>query len=416
MEVLIVEDNQEKSSQIKETIESMDIRNINIEITTSITECIAKLCTTSVDILILDEQLPVTNGGLISETGGNDIIKTLKTDRYIKKPKKIIYVSAYQDSLTKILNEMPHAAILYQEDSTEWKEKLMEIITFFVQANNQKRRTYLYDVALIATTDTEYEIIKKLSDQWSLIKYTGDTAIYQETQWIRNGRIYKIVATKLNQMGMPAAATVTSKMIYEFVPRYVVMYGIAGGVENDAKFGDIIVATKVWDYCSGKYDTPESIGREPTIEEELAGAINAFKPTSNSMNAKIQITNMQSKNYDAVLNEIYRSYIPTKMPAPPKVWWGSLACGSSVIKNRAIVDVMVRKVDRKTLGIDMESYGVFYAVENAIEPVPKALCVKAISDFADKDKIDDYQAYAAEVSGKFAKELVMDLLDDTIDN
>ena len=82
-----------------------------------------------------------------------------------------------------------------------------------------------------------------------------------------------------------------------------------------------------------------------------------------------------------------------------------------MIKNRAIIDEMILKFDRKTLGIDMESYGVFYAVENAVAPQPKAVCVKAISDFADRDKNNDYQDYAATISAKFSKEFVLDLLE-----
>lgn len=307
---------------------------------------------------------------------------------------------------------MSQSAILYKEDSEEWKEKLTELVTFFVQANTQRKRRYLYDIALLATTDTEYKIIKKLSNNWATLKYSGDSVIYEECEWVREGKVYKVVATKLNQMGMAAAATIASKMIFEFIPRLVVMYGIAGGVENDADFGDIIVATKVWDYCSGKYDTPEVTEGETNKDILISGAIKAFKPTSNAINTTSQIVNMQNKDYDMVLEDIFRNYIPSKTQKAPKIWWGSLACGSSVIKNRAIVDEMVRKHDRKTLGIDMESYGVFYAVENSISPVPKALCIKAISDFADKEKNDNYQEYAAEVSGKFAKVLSMDLIDD----
>ena len=60
----------------------------------------------------------------------------------------------------------------------------------------------------------------------------------------------------------------------------------------------------------------------------------------------------------------------------------------------------------------MESYGLFYAVKNAIAPVPKALCVKSVSDFADKSKGDEYQKYAATTSSQFAKELVLRLLEN----
>lgn len=412
MKILIVDDNDNKRTAVEEVLKKMDIHHLEVDCVKSVTSCIIYLCKEEVDILILDEQLPITDNSAINENGGIEIINTIKTDRSIIKPQKVIYLSAYTESLQQISNVMTHSAILYQEDSVEWAEKLMEIVSFYEMALAQRKRQFLYDVALIATTEPEYCVLKQLSANWATLKIPGDSAIYEETEWMRNGKIYKVVATKLNQMGMPAAATATSKMIYEFVPRYVAMYGIAGGVENDAKFGDIIVATKVWDYCSGKYDSPEDVKGKDCKDKMLSGAIKAFKPTSNSINAEAKVINMQSKDYNQFLYEIYKSYIPSKMQEPPKVWWGSLACGSSVVKNPAIVDEMVRKYDRKTLGIDMESYGIFYAVENSIAPVPTAICVKAISDFADKDKTDEYQQYAAEMSGKFIKELLMDLLDN----
>ncbi len=412
MEILIVEDNEQKALAIEEAIRTLKNEKIKLTRVKGISECIVELCNRVVDIMILDEQLPSCEGGKINEDGGKEIVRNLKINRNTNKPKKIIYLSAYEESLKQGMNEMSHSAILYQHDSEEWKKKLIEHITFFVQAYEYSKRQYLYDIALVATTDSEYNIIRTLSDNWHVLRCPGDSARYEECEWVREGKIYKVVATRLNQMGMPAAATVVTKMIFEFVPRLVVMYGIAGGVENDANFGDIIVATKVWDYCSGKYDTPQVSEEETNKDILLSGAIKAFSPTSNTIDADVQIQNMLGKDYSAVLSDIHRSCFPVKVEVPPKVLWGSLACGSSVIKNRAIVDEMVRKHDRKTLGIDMESYGVFYAVKNAVAPAPKAVCVKAISDFADKDKNNDYQLYAAEISGKFAKTLAMDLIDN----
>ena len=411
MKILIVDDNVKKSNEIEEVLNNMTIPNCDICIARSIVSCTSRLSEEQFDVLILDEQLPISDCGEVIEFGGIEIIKTLKQDPSLNKPQKIIYLSAFTESLERITNLMAHSAILYQEDSEEWKAKLKEIIMFELATLAQKRRQYLYDIVLITTTDIEYSILEELSQNWRNVKIPGDSARYIETEWIRDGKIYKVVATKLNQMGMSAAATVTSKMIYEFVPRFIAMCGIAGGVEKDADLGDIIVATKVWDYCSGKYDTPE-VDDENNFEQLLSGAIRAFKPTSNTINANAQIVNMQAKNYDDTLNNIFRAFIPSKTERPPKIWWGSLACGNSVVKNPAIVKEMVCKFDRKTLGIDMESYGVFYAVENAIGPKPKAVCIKAISDFADKAKNDGYQKYAAYVSGHFTKVFLMDLLDE----
>lgn len=52
---------------------------------------------------------------------------------------------------------------------------------------------------------------------------------------------------------MTAAAAHTTKAVLHFNPKFVVMTGIAGGLEKDANLGDVVVATDVWNYNSGKY-------------------------------------------------------------------------------------------------------------------------------------------------------------------
>lgn len=407
MKILVVEDNEQKMNEICNSIQEIGI-NLNIEKKHSVASCITYLAKEQVDILILDAQLPARDGHKnILEDGGHMIIDSILGTREIKKPKKLIYLSAFPEALEKEVGDFPQTAILYRQDSIEWKTKLKDNIKFYFDSVQQDRRQFKYDIAMITATPIEYEKMHMLSKDWREIHFQGDNARYEETYWRRNGHAYKVIGCKLNQMGMPAAATVTTKLIEQFIPRYVVICGIAGGVEKDASYGDIIVATKVWDYCSGKYDASQD-----NRDDDLESAIKNFKPTSNSVNANSRITNMQDKDYKSVLNKIFKDYIPSKMQKAPKIWWGSFACGSSVIKNRAIIDEMILKFDRKTLGIDMESYGVFYAVDNAIAPQPKVVCVKAISDFADRDKNNDYQDYAATVSAKFSKEFVLDLLDN----
>lgn len=44
-----------------------------------------------------------------------------------------------------------------------------------------------------------------------------------------------------------------------------------------------------------------------------------------------------------------------------------------------------------------------YAAENAAQPQPYALVIKGVSDYADDEKSDDYQKFAAYTSAEFAK-------------
>ena len=56
-----------------------------------------------------------------------------------------------------------------------------------------------------------------------------------------------------------------------------------------------------------------------------------------------------------------------------------------------------------TAALDMESYAVMYAVNNAPAPKPKGVIIKSVCDYADEEKSDQYQRFAAFTSAQFAK-------------
>ena len=62
---------------------------------------------------------------------------------------------------------------------------------------------------------------------------------------------------------------------------------------------------------------------------------------------------------------------------------------------------------RKLIGLEMESYGMFYAAEHAhhLKPV-FTVSFKSASDLADKDKTDKYQAYASYTSAALMKYII----------
>ncbi|MCI6585699.1 MAG: hypothetical protein MSC47_01020 [Oscillibacter sp.] len=51
----------------------------------------------------------------------------------------------------------------------------------------------------------------------------------------------------------------------------------------------------------------------------------------------------------------------------------------------------------------MESYAVAYAAEHAVEPRPVPLIIKSVCDYADAQKSDQYQKFAAFTSCEYAK-------------
>ena len=148
------------------------------------------------------------------------------------------------------------------------------------------------------------------------------------------------------EMGMAAAATLSGCMIQHFQPKYLIMVGIAAGIGDEKNIGDIIVATEVWNYSNGKYITGEK------------GEV-VFSPDPKHIILEPSIESVLKRNYSTVLYEIKNRWRAQSIPHELKLVFGPLACGTAGVGNSAIVDNMIKKHSRKTVGLDMESYGVF---------------------------------------------------------
>lgn len=89
---------------------------------------------------------------------------------------------------------------------------------------------------------------------------------------------------------------------------------------------------------------------------------------------------------------------------------GAITTGSAVVANRDVIDAIIEPQYRKVLGIDMETYGVYFACEKSGKNI-KFVSMKAVSDLADVEKDDSYHKFCSYVSAKFAFELIeLDIL------
>ena len=206
---------------------------------------------------------------------------------------------------------------------------------------------------------------------------------------------------------MVAATALSMKLIDNFAPKYIIMPGIAGGVNSEYEFGDIIIPREVKDYCSGKYTTPKN---QEEKDEARKNPLKFFTPTSSSIITNQDIFNLAQDNYEAELERIHKSWPGHEKYKIPNIRYGYMASGDSVVQNDEIVKMMITNHLRQADGLDMEAYGMYYAAGQALIPKPIPICMKAISDFADKDKSDEHQDYAAYVSANFMKYFVLNVL------
>jgi nucleoside phosphorylase len=243
-----------------------------------------------------------------------------------------------------------------------------------------------YDVAIIcALRNPELEHVTRTGkDGWQdLPSSSDDPNSYSSTTYVtERGKRLRVIAGSPTQMGMPASAILTTKMILRFKPKIVVMVGIAAGAKSgEQHFGDVLAPDCTFDYGSGKVRLDDSVIR--------------FAPDPNPVNISARLRD-RLKAWSSArtqLDEIYRDWPARKPRWVLNLHVGTLASGSAVVDARAPVEEIASHW-RKLMGIEMEAYGVHLACHMAVEPSPMFLCMKSICDFADK-KDDSWQEYAA---------------------
>ena len=407
MRILIVDDENKKATEVKKVCKTnSNVKDEDIIIVPGVVEAIARMKEERYQLVITDMCLPESYGSDLIDTGGLELIRILNKDKRVYSPNEIIVLSSYENLVTKYSNEIKKESfdiVYYDDSSIEWREKILDKLKYLhrCEMSPKEDRTYGYDVALLTAIPVEKNAVKELAEEWNKVKIPGDSTIYYETKWDNGKREMRVISTSLTQMGMVAASTITSKLIYSFAPRYIIMSGIAAGVKEEYNVGDIIIPKGVKDYCSGKFTTPKE-----KSQEAINNPFEYFIPTASSIPTDADIINMVSESYEKELCSIYNKYKYKAKYSIPQIRTGDMATGDSVIQNSKIIEMMIKKFLRQADGIDMEAYGMYYASQQSINPKPIPICMKSISDFANKDKSDEHQEYAAFISAQFAKTFV----------
>ncbi|MCS7703229.1 hypothetical protein N0018_25790, partial [Pseudomonas aeruginosa] len=85
-------------------------------------------------------------------------------------------------------------------------------------------------------------------------------------------------------------------------------------------------------------------------------------------------------------------------------------CTPSVLQSQEHV-AGIRSLHKNLIGIEMESYSVFTAAEYSSSPKPKCFSIKAVCDFGDDQKDDDFHDYAAFMSARVLFDFCLEKID-----
>ncbi|WP_081783652.1 phosphorylase family protein [Xylanibacter brevis] len=408
LKVLIVDDTQEKIIEIRRVLTGFVDEPDDVPICGSIRDALKACSNTRYDLVILDLFIPYKAGEDPNPTNAQSFLKLIKEDDDYICPVFVIGITRAQDLTEyKSFFEAETMQVLYYADNDDtWKGQLNNRLNYLTGVKRKLGITYEYDydVAIINALQTpEHEIMKEtLGTEWKEVNLDDDktTTYYATVLKGDGGENIKCVSCYASQMASIASAALTTKMILRFHPRYLFMTGICAGLKgNNIGFGDVLVASQVWDGMSGKF---KELNKEDADPEMI------FEPDYRQITLDADMQNIinRLKDKKELLAQIKDGFSGAKPDTPLNIHVGPMTSVPAVIASeKKIADLKAHA--RKLIGIEMESYGVFYAAEQAHRLRPKyTISIKSASDLADKDKTDIYQPYASYTSAAIMKYII----------
>jgi nucleoside phosphorylase len=209
--------------------------------------------------------------------------------------------------------------------------------------------------------------------------------IYEQGKFTANGQVWEVVIVEVGA-GNSAAALEAERALAYFKPNVILFVGVAGGIK-DVALGDVVAATKVYGYESGK----AKLKFEPRPDVGLS--------TYNL----IQRAKAEARKPDW----LQRLTEPTTTPTP-HVFVAPIAAGEKVVAStQSGVWKFLRSNYGDAVAVEMEGRGLLQAA-HANQQV-SALIVRGISDLIEgKSEADaaGSQEIAAHHASAFAFEIL----------
>ena len=238
---------------------------------------------------------------------------------------------------------------------------------------------------ILTAIPVEYKAVRAhLKDLQEKVHPEG--TIYEIGKFSLDGRSWQVALAEIGAGGVDAAVE-TKRAIDYFKPEVLLFVGVAGGIK-DVKLGDVVAATKIYGYESGK-----------VVEK-------AFLPRPNVGLVSYRLE--QRAKAEARKDDwLKRIKVPVSQ-ASPQALVGALLAGEKVVAStKSKIYQLFRDSYSDALAVEMEGHGVLKAVR--ANPEINALIVRGISDLIDKKSEAD-TAGSQEIAARHASAFAFQVL------
>lgn len=390
MRFLIVDDDPLKASVVSAFLVENGVQEGDIFVAEHAAGARILLADSCVDVLLIDVLLPARQGALPRGENSIELLRQIIEDGTTRAPKHILGITAsleaqanFDTEFRGLVTQLLHVAPGYDT----WRDALKMLLQWIHHVEVDESNDY--DICVLNALRTPE--LEAVHSSWPLL--LGEEVLLRKNILCQTGTVTlgdvdrRIVCAHLSQMGPISAAHAATALLTEYRPRILLMTGICGGFSEHVCIGDVIIAEKSWDWQAGKWTEDGSLA---TASDQRAAA-----PELVAL----------ARSAESALLPLYKKYELSKPSIAPKLVVGPMVTGSSVIASLDIQKAF-RNQHRKMVGVDMECYGLYYAAENHAAAPVKAICIKAVSDLADRAKGDDFQVYASHISAQLALDVV----------
>lgn len=388
--VLVVEDSKDKEVLILRELLRLGIDEKNVTIATDAVEArkALRLQSARFDLMLLDLKLPARKDELPDAKVGLELLRMILDDEEYLSPSNIVGTTADAEAMNQLdghFRKYTTQILMVTPEDDNWKYSLERLLSR-IERSSQQVKQYDVDVCFVtALRKPELQAVLALPINWLPEQSLGNGVLFQEGTVEISGICRKLICAHSSHMGMIAATFMTRALWERFSPRLIIMTGICGGLK-DAGLGDVIVAERSWDWQSGKWLENGEFEASPDHKEGNAELVALARGT------------------DSLAEEFWKAQ-ENRPSNKPVVRVGPMVSGSAVVEDPD-KHLLFTKQHRKAIAVDMECFGVYFASEMSSELKPKTICIKAVSDLADRNKSDNYQDYCSNISAAVAFDIV----------
>ena len=404
LDILIIDDKEQKIDNLRSVICSIS-EDINVEEAQTIVDAREKMRDYSYDLVILDMVIPELEGEEPSRTGGADYLTEIYENPDIKRPLQVIGLTEYEEEFTQQKEEFRDRLwylLFYSQRDSQWKRNLKSKITQLMGMKRDFIETLLnrdkYDVGIICALSEEFEQMQKAFDgcQWDDCLLPGLPFLFRTTTVPTiNLHDVKVIAACADRPGVCATSILATAMYTVARVDALFMTGITAGVNDGTiKLNDVIIADSVGDYATGKLEDNEN-GDISWLRE-----IHEASASTRLLSAASSVARDEGLCSD-INNEMLQQNLITA-DTNVKFQIAKTVCGPFVLASHTIVDIL-KDSDRKLQAIDMEGFGL-YLTAHSLEK--QALWIKAVCDFADRSKGDNYHKSCSYASAAFLYQML----------